>query len=122
MSTCLTSFYPSIQCLHYVLIKVATLIILKHCTQCGLLFLNQVHPSHRPHVPGFLNCFCVDVCMCACLCFVFVCMCPPPRLLITSGVMWTPFNWLNKFYSCYLATVVIIVNGHSLGIGICHRH
>ena len=27
------------------------------------------------------NCFCADVCMC-----VFVC--PPPRLLITSAVMW----------------------------------
>ena len=47
-------------------------------------------------------------------------MCPPPRLLITSGVMWrdmTSYDWLNKFYSCYMATVVVIVNGRGLGIG-----
>ena len=27
------------------------------------------------------------VCLCVCVC-VCVCVCPPPRLLITSGVMW----------------------------------
>ena len=48
--------------------------------------------------------------MCACLC---VCV---GRLLITSDVIWTPYNWLNKFYSCYMANVVGIINGHSLGI------
>ena len=50
---------------------------------------------------------------------VFVCVCPPPRLLITSGVMWRdmdPYDWLNKFYSCYMVTVVVIVNGRGLGI------
>ena len=40
-----------------------------------------------------------------------VCVCPPPRLFITSGVIWTPCDWLNKFYSCYMATVVVIVDG-----------
>ena len=30
--------------------------------------------------------------MCACLC-----VCSPPRLLVTSGVMWAPYDWLNKF-------------------------
>ena len=29
---------------------------------------------------------------------------------------------LNKFYSCYMATVVIIVNGHGLGIVMHHSH
>ena len=29
---------------------------------------------------------------------------------------------LNKFYSCYMATVVIIVNGHGLGIGTHRGH
>ena len=53
--------------------------------------------------------------MCVC---VFVC--PPPRLLITSGVIWTPYDWLNKFYSCYMATIVI-VNGCGHGIGTCRR-
>ena len=31
-------------------------------------------------------------------------------------------NWLNKFYSCYMATVVVIVNGRGLGIGTRRRH
>ena len=36
--------------------------------------------------PWFLKIdFCVDVCMFVCLC---MCVYPPPRLLITSGVMW----------------------------------
>ena len=57
---------------------------------------------------------------------VFVCVCLRPRLLITSGMMWRDMNlilyWLNEFYSCYMATVVVIVNGLSLGIGTNHRH
>ena len=55
-----------------------------------------------------------------------VCVCPRQRLLITSGVMWrdieTSYDWLNKFYSCYMATVFVIVNGHGLGIGTSRRH
>ena len=54
---------------------------------------------------------------------VCVCVCPRPRLLMTSGVcgvIWTSYDWLEKFYSCYTATVVIIVNGRSLGIGMRH--
>ena len=34
-------------------------------------------------------------------------------------MMWhnmDPYDWLNKFYSCYMATVVGIVNGCGLGI------
>ena len=34
----------------------------------------------------------------------------------TSGVIWTPNVWLNKFYSCYMATAVGIINGHGLSI------
>ena len=50
---------------------------------------------------------------------VYVCVCLYPRLLITSGVMWHDMDLIrlvNKFYSCYMPTVVIIVNGHGLGI------
>ena len=56
--------------------------------------------------------------------YVRVCVfvCPPPRLLITSSVIWTPYEWLKKFYSCYMATVVIIINGRGLGIGTHGRH
>ena len=57
---------------------------------------------------------CLRVCLCVCL---------PPRLLITSGVMWhiwTSYDWLNKFYSCYMTTVVDIVDGRGLGIDTYH--
>ena len=66
-------------------------------------------------------CVCLCVCACVCLCMfvcvcVCVCVCPPLRLLIASGMMWTLYDWLNKFYSCYMTTVVGIVNGRGLGI------
>ena len=41
-----------------------------------------------------------------------MCVCVPPKLLITSGMIRTPYDWLNKSYSCYMAIVVVIVNGH----------
>ena len=47
-------------------------------------FLNQVHTGHRPVCTWFLTIDPVQiVSMCVC-----VCVCPPPRLLITSGMMW----------------------------------
>ena len=59
--------------------------------------------------------------------YVSVCVfaCVPLRLLIISGMMWCdmdPINWLIKFYSCYMAIVVVIVNRCGLGIGMRHRH
>ena len=42
---------------------------------------------------------------------VCVCVCLLPRLLITSGMIWTLYDWLNKFYSFYMAAVVIIHSG-----------
>ena len=30
------------------------------------------------------------------------------------------YDWLNKFYSCYIPIVAGIVNGHGLGIDTCH--
>ena len=50
--------------------------------------------------------------MCVCLC---VCV-STTRLSITSGMIWTSYYWLNKLYSCYMATLVGIVDGHGLGI------
>ena len=56
--------------------------------------------------PGFLG-------MC-----VYVCVSPPLRLLITSGMMWcdiwSPYDWLNKFYSFYMVAVVVINDGRGL--------
>ena len=51
-----------------------------------------------------------------CVC-VFVCL--PVRLLITSGVIWTPYDWLNKGYSFYMAAVVIIGGRCGLRIEAC---
>ena len=54
--------------------------------------------------------------MCVCVC---VCVCPPPRLLITSGVMWydiDPIRSLNKFYDFYMAVVVGISSGRDVSI------
>ena len=58
---------------------------------------------------------------------VFVCLCvsPPPRLLLTSGVMWRdidPIRLVKQVLQLYMATVVIIVNGRGLGIGTRHTH
>ena len=44
---------------------------------------------------------------------------------MTSGVIWTSYDWLNKFYSCtavIMTTVVVVVNGHGLGIDTRRRH
>ena len=62
---------------------------------------------------------CVHVCVCVCVCMcVCVYVCVPLRLLITSGVMWC--DMLSKFYSCYMAIVLSIINGCGLGIDICY--
>ena len=37
-------------------------------------------------------------------------------------MLLTPYDWLNKFYSYYMATVVGIVNGHGLGIDMHHEN
>ena len=50
---------------------------------------------------------CVRTCVRACMC-VCVCVVSAPRLLITSSAMWhiwTQNDWLNEFYSCYVATL-----------------
>ena len=54
------------------------------------------------------------VCVCVC-----VCVCPRLRLLITSGVIWRDMNLIrlvNKFYCCYMATVVISLMGVALAL------
>ena len=58
--------------------------------------------------------------MCVC-----VCVCPPPRLLITSDVMWRdmdPMRLVKQVLQLYMATVVVIINGRVLGIGTRHTH
>ena len=47
------------------------------------------------------------VCLCVCLC-----MCLSPRLLITSGVMWTIY--------LYITAIVSIISRRGLRIEACH--
>ena len=55
--------------------------------------------------------------MCMCVC---ACMCvSAPSLLITSDVIWTSYDWLNKFYSFYMENVVGIVSKRGLTIEAC---
>ena len=63
---------------------------------------------------------CMGACVLACV-HVYTCMCvwacicmPAPRLLITSGVIGTPYDWLNKLYSFYMAAVVSVIIGMAL--------
>ena len=72
-------------------------------------FLNQV----RGRRAWFLK---TDAVRIVCMRVRRACVCPPPRLLIISGVIRTPYEWLNKFYSCYMAIVAVIVNGRGLVI------
>ena len=74
--------------------------------------------SFKPGAPAAVmvsyNCFCprMSVCVCACVC-------PSLRLLITSGVIYTLYDWLNNFLWLYMAAVVGIVSGRDLSIHTC---
>ena len=64
--------------------------------------------------------FCAKICvLCACMC---VCACLPPRLLITSGVIQIQYDWLNKFYTFYMAAIVSIVSRSQLTIEAYRRN
>ena len=52
----------------------------------------------------------ISVRMSVCV-FVYVWLCPLPRLLIISGVIWTPHEWLNKYYSFIWQLKSLLVMG-----------
>ena len=54
-------------------------------TAMHTILLNQARAGLRPARAWFLKIDPVRTSVCVCVC---VCVCPPPRLLITSGVMW----------------------------------
>ena len=62
--------------------------------------------------PGFLN-----LILCGCLC-----VCLPLSILITSDVICIPYDWLNKFYSCYVAAVVSIISRRGLSTDAHHKN
>ena len=61
-------------------------------------------------MPGFLKLLCQ-----------FASVCLPLRLVITSGVIWTRYNLLNRFCSFYMATIVGIASGRGISIDVCYR-
>ena len=83
------------------------------------------------HSPGFLKLFLckhvyvyvyVFACVCVCVC-VFACVSLPPRLLITSGVMWRDIDHirlLKQVLQLLYGNCSIIVNGRGLGVDTHH--
>ena len=62
-------------------------------------------------------CVCVCVCVCVCACLHWcVCVYPPDVI----NIKWTLYDWLNKFYSFYVAAVVGIISRHGLSIDVHH--
>ena len=51
---------------------------------------------------------------------VCMCVCPHLSLSITSGMMWCEIDLIrlvNQVYNCYIATILVVINGCGLGIG-----
>ena len=59
------------------------------------------------------------MCVCVCMC---VSVCVSPHEAIISYVIQTMYDWLNKFYSFYIAAVVSSVSRCDLSIDVCHRN
>ena len=53
---------------------------------------------------------------------MYVCVCLSLRLSITSGVIWTPYNWLNEFYTFDMTAVVGITSRRGLKNKACCRN
>ena len=51
-----------------------------------------------------------------------LCVSALEAIIITSGMIWTPYYWLTKGYNFYMAAVVIIGGGHCLRIEQCWRN
>ena len=66
------------------------------------LIFEQVYTSC---MPSFLILLCACVCVCVCVC---VCGMSTPKA-INSGMICTPYDWLNKLYNLYMQTLVSIV-------------
>ena len=85
-------------------------------------FLNQERAGLWPARAWFLEIVSVRTSVCVCVC---LCVCPPPRLLITSGVMWHDMDLIQlvkQVLQLLYGNLVVIVNGHGLGIGTRRRH
>ena len=77
--------------------------------------LNQAHIGCRPAHARFLR---IDLVQIVSTCVgVSVSV---SEAINNNWVIWTLYDWLNKFCSCYMATVAIIINGCVLGIDMHH--
>ena len=53
---------------------------------------------------------------------MWICMCSPPKLLIIGGMIWALYDWLNKFYSFYMAAIVDNISGRGPSIDVYHTN
>ena len=80
------------------------------------VFLNQVHAGHRPAHTWFLK---IDPYQSSVMC---VCV-SAPEAINNKWRDMDSIQLVKQVYSCYnMAIVVIIVNGHGLGIDMHHSH
>ena len=79
-----------------------------------ILLLNQAYASRRPAHAWFFKIDSVQMSVCV--------LYLPLTLLITSGVIWIPYDWLHKSYGFYVAAVVIIITKHGLSIDAHHKN
>ena len=79
-----------------------------------MTFLKQARAGPRPARALFLKNDPVRI--------VCMCVCPPPRLLITSGVMWGDMDSIRLVKQVLYLIVVVIVNRRGLGIDTRRRH
>ena len=73
----------------------------------------------KPGAPGFLKLF-----LCGRL-YVCLCVCPPPKLLITSGVIWhdmDPIRLVKQVLQLLYGNCSSYFNEHGLGIDTRHSH
>ena len=78
-------------------------------------------PRHTWFFKLLLSTTSVYVCVCVWT-YLRICFCLPPRLLITSGVVWIPYDWLHKYYRFYMAAIVGIVSRRDFTIEARYRN
>ena len=82
------------------------------------MYIHVYKPSaihHRSELQVFLNCFCLQMSVCMSVSMF------PSQALLTSGMTWIQYNWLNKLWKSYTAVVVGIISGCGLSIGVPHK-
>ena len=61
-------------------------------------------------------------CVCACVC---MCVWPSSYYMLNSSTMWCdmdPYDWLDIFYTFYVAAVIDTISRFGITIEMCHRN